>query len=96
MTTATAQKTSVSSENEIRDALVDFVANLAPDAKGAVTPQSALLGSGLLDSLGILQLTTFLSDTYGVEIEDEDFTPETFATIESLAAFAAGKLARAA
>ncbi|MGF1648978.1 MAG: acyl carrier protein [Hyphomicrobiaceae bacterium] len=46
-----------------------------------------LLASGALDSLAVLQLMMFLGDTYGIEIRDEDFTPETFATVGSLAAF---------
>ncbi|MDX2309307.1 MAG: phosphopantetheine-binding protein [Hyphomicrobium sp.] len=82
------------SEADLEAALVAFVSGLSPDAKGAVTAQSPLLGSGLLDSLGILELTTFLSDTYGVEIADEDFTPETFASIQSLARLAHWKLSQ--
>ncbi len=52
-------------------------------ALGADTP---LLEGGLLDSLGILQLTLFLGEHFGVEIEDTDFVPEHFATIRDVAA----------
>jgi acyl carrier protein len=46
-----------------------------------------LLEGGLLDSLGILQLTLFLGDSLGLEIEDEDFVPENFGTVGDLARF---------
>ena len=46
-----------------------------------------LLESGALDSLGILHLMMFLAEEYQLEVEDEDFTPENFATASTLAAF---------
>lgn len=53
----------------------------------------ALLESGILDSLGILQLVTFLGDELGVEVTDEDFVADNFETIGSLARFVAKKQA---
>jgi len=46
-----------------------------------------LLQPGVIDSLGILELMTFLSDQYGISLEDEDFDPEHFATPGSLVQF---------
>ncbi|MBM3487355.1 MAG: acyl carrier protein [Alphaproteobacteria bacterium] len=44
-----------------------------------------LLESGRLDSLVVMQLTLFLGQTFDVEIEDEDFVAENFATVGTLA-----------
>ncbi len=55
---------------------------------------TALLSSGLLDSLSMLQLTTHLSDAFGIEFEDEDFTMENFATSGQIAELVAAKLTR--
>jgi len=80
----------------IRGAIMGFVTSLAPDAATqTITDDTSLLESGLLDSLGILELTTFLSERYGIEIEDEDFTADNFSTIGRLAAFIESKAARA-
>jgi acyl carrier protein len=69
-----------------------FFDQLAPGAKPrALTLETALLASGVLDSLAILQLTVFLSDEFGIEIGDEDFTIENFATIGTLLDFIATK-----
>ena len=70
--------------------LETFLRTLSPAAKAAdLTPDTPLLSSGVLDSLGILQLMGFLGDELGIEIGEEDFTMENFETIGSLAAFVA-------
>jgi acyl carrier protein len=40
-----------------------------------------------LDSLAVLELITALEDRYGFEVDDADFTSETFRTVGALAAF---------
>jgi acyl carrier protein len=52
-----------------------------------------LLESGLLDSLSMLQLTTHLSDTFGITFEDDDFTADNFSTAGSVAALVTAKVA---
>jgi len=46
-----------------------------------------LLGSGVVDSHGLLQLVTFLRGRYGIAIPDEALTPENFQTIAAIDAF---------
>jgi acyl carrier protein len=46
-----------------------------------------LLAGGVIDSLGILDLTAFLSERLGIEISDEDFEPANFETFGQLVAF---------
>lgn len=46
-----------------------------------------LLDSGILDSMGIMQLVTYLEKEYGISIPTEDIEPEQFATVATLAAF---------
>lgn len=67
-------------------ALEHFFAEHVPAAApGTIPADFALLESGLIDSLSMLQLTAFLSDTFGVTFTDEDFTEENFATAGALA-----------
>lgn len=44
-----------------------------------------LLTSGLLDSLGIVKLLSFIEDEFDTEIDDSDFDPENFETLASIA-----------
>lgn len=68
--------------------LAGFLRQMSPAAKSVpLSEETQLLASGILDSLGILQLMSFLSDELGIEIDDEDFTLDNFETIGSLIAF---------
>jgi acyl carrier protein len=45
-----------------------------------------LLDSGILDSMGIMQLVSHLEKTYGIRIPTEEIEPEQFASVTALAA----------
>lgn len=53
---------------------------------------SRLLGNGLLDSLAILDVVTFLEKEFQITVTDEELLPENFQSIDSLTAFVQGKL----
>ena len=44
-----------------------------------------LIERGVLDSLGIMNLVTFVESEYGVTVEDEELVPEHFNTIGDVA-----------
>jgi acyl carrier protein len=46
-----------------------------------------LLAADLIDSLGITELVGFLEAEYGIQVGDEDLTPENFSSVDSIAAF---------
>lgn len=69
-----------------------FSSTLDKSSAGIPSEDLQLLDSGLLDSLSMLQLTTFLSGEFGIEFDDEDFTAENFATAGSVAALVASKI----
>lgn len=72
-----------------------FFAQSSPGLQSApFGTETALLSSGLLDSLSMLQLTTHLSEAFRIEFEDEDFTMENFATAGQIASLVAAKLTR--
>ncbi|PPD43349.1 MAG: hypothetical protein CTY15_09960 [Methylocystis sp.] len=74
------------------EALKRFLQQHIPAAAAQpVSAQTQLLASGLLDSLGILHLVAFLAEELGVEIGDEDFSEENFATVGALLALVARK-----
>lgn len=53
----------------------------------SVGADDSLLDSGLLDSIGIFEMVTFLEETFGVKVEDEAIVPEHFETIALIATF---------
>lgn len=46
-----------------------------------------LLESGIIDSLGVLELVTFMQQEFALAVADEDLSPENFQNIESMARF---------
>ena len=62
----------------------------------AVGVDDSLLDSGLLDSIGIFELTTFLESTFGITVEDEAIIPEHFETVALIANFVNRKKANTA
>ena len=67
-----------------------FILQRFPLAKRRkVTDQDNLLESGVVDSLGVLELVTFMQQEFSVTVNDEDLTPENFQTIECMAQFVA-------
>lgn len=71
-----------------RALLIGFLRQLSPAAQNLeLTDETPLLSSGVLDSLAILQLMSFLSDELGIEIADDDFTLDNFETVGALLAF---------
>lgn len=72
----------------VTDVILDHLRRHAPALAGSqLDTNTPILESGALDSLGILQLTMLLGDTFNVEIEDEDFVPENFGTVGDIARF---------
>ena len=72
----------------VRKFLVDNRAD--PDA-GDFTDDESLLEKGVIDSVMMVDLITFLESECGVRIEDDEMTPENFDSVTAIVAFVAGK-----
>ena len=46
-----------------------------------------LLGKGIVDSMGMVELLTFLQDTFGTRADDAEITEDNFATLRRIADF---------
>lgn len=72
---------------KIVESIIGFVRQRFPAAAAtdALDGQTSLLESGIIDSLGVLDLMAFLESEHGVEIEEADYAIENFETIGHLA-----------
>lgn len=50
-------------------------------------PDDNLLISGLIDSLGVMRLVSFIEDNFGIHVPPEDVTIENFQSISILSAY---------
>jgi acyl carrier protein len=49
------------------------------------------LESGMVDSLGILDLVLFLEQEFGLQVSDEELSPENFDSLEAVSTFVRNK-----
>jgi acyl carrier protein len=71
-----------------------FILNQFPIArKRGIGNGDPLLGHGILDSLGILEVVAFVEREFGITVADEELVPESFDSIASIARFVDGKRA---
>jgi len=72
----------------VRDRIRSFVLEKFPLARTRrVSDSDELLESGIVDSLGILDLVAFLESDFGLSVNDEDLVPEHFRSIECISDF---------
>jgi acyl carrier protein len=60
---------------------------LFTDDTNAIGNDTSLIGQGVIDSTGILELIVFIEETYSIKITDEEMTPDHFDSIDAIAAF---------
>ena len=77
-------------EQQVRGVLRD-VLSLGPRAD-RLRPDTALLGSvPELDSMAVVNVIAALEDRFGITVDDDEISGDTFATLQSLVDFVAAK-----
>lgn len=51
-----------------------------------VSPTDSLLDAGVIDSVGIFELVSYLEGQFGVKVADDEIVPDNFETVERIAA----------
>jgi acyl carrier protein len=83
--------------NHLNAQVRQFILDKFPLArKQQLKDSDPLLESGILDSLGVLDLVAFIEKEFSVSMTDEELVPENFRTIDHLVAFIQGKANRRA
>lgn len=79
----------------IKKKVWDYIENnffFTADARGVGDDQS-FLDLGVLDSTGVIELVSFLEETYGIQVEDEEMIPENLDSLNNIDRYVRGKLA---
>jgi acyl carrier protein len=80
-------------QDQIREDIRQFIRkNFVFDARRVLEDKESLLGSGVIDSTGILELISYLEEHFAVKFEDTELTGENFDSIEKITSFVSGKL----
>ena len=66
--------------------IINYIQENLLGGKGAIelTPEDDLLGSGLLDSMGVMRLVGFVEETFNIKIPPEDIVIENFMDVKAI------------
>lgn len=56
------------------------------------TDEDSLMGKGIIDSTGVLELVAFVQEKFGVRVDDPELMPENLDSINNLIRFLTTKL----
>lgn len=70
----------------MKDRLIEFIAQklLLGNSELNISADDDLLGSGLIDSLGIVRLVAFIEMEFNVQIPSHDLIIENFMSVEAI------------
>ena len=60
-------------------------------SSGELDESENLLAAGIIDSLGILRLVSFVEEKFGIEVPDEDVTIDNFQSVKSMSDYVASQ-----
>ena len=52
-----------------------------------IDESESLLERGIIDSVGVLNLVSFLEETYGINIDEDDLMPENFDSLSAISSY---------
>ncbi len=77
----------------IREQIRDFLTvNFLYGEDVQLDDDASLLGQGVLDSTGVLELVLFVEETYGISVDEADLQPENFDSVNRLTDYIAVRI----
>ena len=74
---------------DIKQSIREFVETsfLFREGREGLADNESLLGAGLIDSTGILELVSYLESAFGIVVQDEEIVPENLDSVGEIAAY---------
>lgn len=79
-------------ETIIADVLAFIRSNFMFDSGAPVENDQSLLGSGIVDSTGILELISFLGSNYDIKFRDDELVADNFDSLRRISTFVMAKV----
>lgn len=74
---------------QIREFIIENFLYARPDFE--LADDAPLLGSGIVDSMGVMEIVAFLEERFGLEVDDADITEENLGTVAAIAGYVAAR-----
>lgn len=76
-------------EKQLRQFVIETFLFGSDDSK--LSNHDSFIDRGLIDSMGILNLVSYVENTYGIQVADSELVPENWDSVNSIANFIASK-----
>jgi acyl carrier protein len=76
-------------KNKIRTFIVE---NFLFGKDEGLNDETSFLDEGIIDSTGILELVSFMEETFNIKVEDEELVPENLDSIKNVVAYLEKKI----
>lgn len=73
--------------DSIRSQIREYIVNDILFHSVEIEGDTSLLGEGILDSTGGLEMVLFLEAHFGIDVEEDDVVPDNFDSLNALSAF---------
>jgi len=81
--------------SEIKDkARVFIVENFLYGNDGNLKDETSFLEGGILDSTGVLELVSFLEETFSIHVEGDDLVPENLDSLNNIQAYVEKRISK--
>lgn len=79
---------------DIAETIRGFIANhfLSGDVLKTVDDNDSFLEKEIIDSTGVLELVSFIEETFDIRVEDEELIPENLDSVDRLVTYVKSKL----
>jgi acyl carrier protein len=81
-------------QTDMRKKLKDFITEtflIGSDVE-TINDSDSFMEKEIIDSTGVLELTSYLEEEFGITVEDNELTPDNLDSIDKLVNFIQGKL----
>ncbi len=78
--------------HEVHRQLLDFVTRSFMVKEDDIDLDSSLIDQGIIDSFGLVEITTFIEQAFGVAVLEEEMTREAFGSMNKMVAFITARL----
>lgn len=79
---------------QLRDYITENFLYARPDFE--LSDDDALLGRGIVDSMGVMEVVVFLEEQYGLQVDDADITEENLGSMSAIATYVAARVGSSA
>ena len=73
-----------------------IVENFLYGNEGNLKDETSFLEGGILDSTGVLELVSFLEETFSIHVEGDDLVPENLDSLNNLQAYVEKRISKGA